>query len=107
MIVVDSFAPISGGSNVACASVWYAVLPVSVITDCDCIFVPPRSQSAIVVTLLPATLMSCLLHIPAIMPVDILYMSCCTESSRHIVVTRGGWPSRLRGRHASLPTGPA
>ncbi len=94
MIDVDSFAPFNGGSNVARASVWYDVLPASVITACDCIFVMPRSQLAIVVTLLPATLISCFVHIPAIIPVDTLYISRCTESSRHIVVRRGG-ASRL------------
>jgi hypothetical protein len=65
------------------------VLPVSVIVACDCIFVIPRSQLATVETLLPLTLISCFEHIPEAIPVDTVYISRCTDSSRHIVVRRG------------------
>src|SRR6266496_786482 len=93
MIVVDSFMQPIGGSKVACASVWYAVLPVNVITDFDCIFVPPRSQTMSLVILPPAFLRSYLLHMFDIMPIDILYISFCTESSRQSVDAAGALPA--------------
>src|SRR6185436_5808205 len=90
MIVTESRGvPLSGGSKAARASVRYAVSPVIVVTELVCTFVTPRSQTASIVTLLPATLRLCLLHMPAIIPIDIRYTYCCTESSRQRVETCG------------------
>src|SRR6185295_11477633 len=78
--------PAIGGSNVAWASVRYCVSPVSVITECDFIVEPPRLHTASPTNLPPLALNSDLLHMPAIIPDDILIMSCWIEWSRHTEV---------------------
>ena len=83
---LDVACPPSGGSNVASASVRYDVSLVIVITDFDFIVEPPRLHTASPVNLLPLILSSLLLHRPAIMPDDILIMSCWTDASRHSVL---------------------
>ena len=88
--VSDCVMPPIGGSNVACASVRYAVSPVSVITDFDRIVEPPKLQTASPVNLLPTYFMSNLLHMPCIMPVDMRIISCCSDASRQMELRSGG-----------------
>src|SRR5205823_9538179 len=50
----------------------------------------PRLHVASPVNVLPTYFVSSLLHIPAIMPVDIRIMSCCSDASRQIALFCGG-----------------